>query len=270
MLEPNSYPSPSSESMMSQPTREELNAELLDIPEPPDQPDPITPPGFEEVVSGALSHARGKRGGDLVAVLLVGSGARRAVTPHSDVDLIALVKGQSEGEEIIRIADRLVDIRYRGYKAVEEELPFSPRLPPLLRKGRILFDHDGIGANLIERANQRFRQGPVVAGLNEQIRLKADCLHWLGKAEDLLNKPATAKYLLNMFFEDCVGAFFRLRGLWLTAPVDILRFMISRDPAVGEAAGQFLTASTLHDQIHCGRQLAEILFKDVPNPARID
>lgn len=252
------------------PTREELNAELLEVPEPPEQPDAINEPGYEDVVAVALRHVRGRRGGDLVSVILVGSGARRAVTAHSDVDVIALVKGQAEGHEIVRIADRLADIRYRGHKEVEEELLYSPRLPPLLRKGRILYDHDGIGVNLIERANQQFRQGPPPTSMNEQIRMKAECLHWLGKAQDMADKPATANYLLMVFFDDFVSAFYRLRGLWLTAPVDVPRFITSRDANLGDLAGRFLTATTLAERLNCARDLMPLLFKDIPNPARID
>jgi predicted nucleotidyltransferase len=252
------------------PTREELNAELLAIPDPPEQPETPAPPGFEESIEVALRHARGRRGGDLVGVILVGSGARRTVTPHSDIDLIVLVKGEADSHEILRVGDRLADIRYRGHKAVEEELAYSLRLPPLLRRGRVLYDHDGISSRLIERANQRFRQGPPPASMNEQIRLKAECYHWLGKAQDVADKPGTAQYLLTLFYEDCVLAFFRLRGFWLTAPVDIHRFMYSRDPALANLAGEFLTASTLADRLSCAGQLADQLFKDVPNPARID
>ena len=65
----------------SVPTREELNAELLAVPEPPEQPETPPPPGFEDSVDVALRHVKGQRGGDLVGVILVGSGARRAVTP---------------------------------------------------------------------------------------------------------------------------------------------------------------------------------------------
>src|SRR5207344_1702600 len=103
------------------PTSEELKAELLEMPEPPEQPDPITEPGFEELVALALRHVRGRRGGDLVGVILVGSSVRRAITAHSDIDLIALVKGQADGHEIVRVADRLVDIRYRGHHELEED-----------------------------------------------------------------------------------------------------------------------------------------------------
>jgi len=252
------------------PTREELQAELVDVPEPPEQPEPINEPGYEEIVNVALRHVKGRRGGDLVSVILVGSGARRAVTAHSDVDLIALVKGQADGHEIVRVADRLADIRYHGHKDVEDELPYSSRLPSLLRKGRILFDHDAIGAKLIERANQRFRQGPPPASMNEQIRLKAQCLHWLGKAQDLADKPAAAQYLLTLFFEDYVNALFRMKGLWLTAPADIPRFIASRDATLGDLAGRFLTAGTLPERLNFGRDLSDLLFKDVPNPARID
>ena len=252
------------------PTREELNAELLAVPEPPDQPETPPPPGFEDSVETALRHVKGRRGGDLVGIILVGSGARRAVTPHSDIDLVALVKGSADGHEILRVGDRLADIRYRGHKEVEEELAYSLRLPPLLRKGRLLHDHEGIGAKLIEKAHQRFRQGPPPASINEQIRMKAECLHWLGKAQDLADKPGTAQYLLMLFYDDCLTAFFRLRGFWLTAPVDVHRFMFSREPTLADLAGRFLTAAALSERLNFGRQFADLLFKDVPNPARID
>ena len=252
------------------PSSEELKAELLAMPEPPEQPDPIEEPGFEELVTIALRHVRGRRGGDLVSVILVGSSVRRAITTHSDIDLIALVKGQADGHEIVRVADRLADIRYRGHLELEEDLPHSPRLPSLLRKARILFDHENIGAKIIERAHQRFRQGPPPVSINEQIRMKAECFHWLGKARDLADKPATAQYLLAIFFDDAVTAFFRLRGFWITSPTDVLKFIASRDAGLADLAAQFLTAATLPERLNFGRDLADTLFKDVPNPARID
>lgn len=258
------------ESTHTIPTKDELQSELVPLPEPLEPPEPLNEPAYEEIVGIALRHARGRRGGDLVSVLLVGSGARRAVTAHSDVDLIALVKGQADSHEIVRVVDRMADIRYWGHKEVEDELAYSPRLPSLLRKARILHDHDAIGAKLIERANHRFRQGPPPANLNEQIRLKAECFHWLGKAQDLADKPATAQYLLMIFFDDFVNAFFRLRSLWVTAPVDVPRFISSRDATLGDLAAQFLMATTLPERLNCGRDMANLLFKDVPNPARID
>jgi len=140
----------------------------------------------------------------------------------------------------------------------------------LLRKGRVLFELEATGTKLVEKANHRFRQGPPPAGLNEKIRLKVDCLHWLGKAEDLLYQPATAQYLLGMFVEDLLEAFFRLRGFWLTSPADMLRFVASRDAGLGELLDRFMTAPTLPDRLSLGRQLANQLFRDVPNPPRVD
>lgn len=260
----------SSQSSPSLPSSEELKAELLDIPEPPEMPPAVPPPGYDDALAVAVKYVRAKRGGDLVGIILVGSGARRAVTAHSDIDLIVLVKGPANGQEMIRVADRLVDIRYGEHKTVSEDLDYSPRLAPLLRKGRILFDHEEIAAQVIAKAAQRFRQGPPAASLHERIRLKADCLHWLGKVEDLRDKPNTAQYLLQVFFEDCLSAFFRTRGLWLTAPVDSLRFMASRDSALGDLAGQFLSAATLHERLMCGRRFADALFRDIPLPPRVD
>ena len=50
-------------STTSTPTREELNAELLEVPEPLEQPESPPPPGFEDNVEVALRHIKGRRGG---------------------------------------------------------------------------------------------------------------------------------------------------------------------------------------------------------------
>ena len=131
----------SSQSTRTLPSSEELKAELLEIPEPPEMPPAVPPPGYDDALAGAVKYIRAKRGGDLVGIILVGSGARRTVTAHSDIDLIVLVKGPADGQEMIRVGDRLVDIRYGEHQTVGEDLAYSPRLAPLLRKGRILYDH---------------------------------------------------------------------------------------------------------------------------------
>jgi hypothetical protein len=267
-MEPDS--SSSLDPSSSLPTREELEAELLPVPDPPEVILPPNPPGTDRIIAEALTYIRGKRGADLVSIILVGSGARRSLTAHSDLNFIALVKGLDEGEEIVRVADRLIDIRYRSHKAVEQEMPHVSRLPPLFRKGRVLFDHEMIGAKLVEKAAQRFRQGPKPASMNERIRLKADCLHRLGKAQDMLHQPATAQYLVGVFLDHLLNAFFRLRGFWLTAPADLLRFAMTRDTAVGELFDRAMTAPTLAERLTLGQELTNLIFKDIPNPARVD
>jgi predicted nucleotidyltransferase len=251
--------------------REELVAELLPVPEPPEPPPSPEPPGIHKILAHALGHVRGKRGGDLVAVLLIGSGAHQALTPHSDLDLMVLVKGHDDSHEIIRIADRYIDIRYRNTRVVEADLANTVSLVPLLRKARILFEQEAVGSKLVTSAQQRFRQGPPPLRLIEKIRLKAECLHWLGKAEDLLiRQPATAEYLLALFFEDLLQAFYRMRGLWPMPPAERIRFAALRDRDFGELLEQFQRASTTALRLEVGHQLAEQLFKDVPNPQRVD
>jgi len=261
---------PTDDSQAQRPSREELQAELLDIPDVPEDPVSHDEPGLEQILAAALSYIRGRRGADLLAVILVGSGARRAVTPHSDVDLIVLAKGKDEGDEIVRVANRQVEIRYREYKGVEQDLAHVSRLPPLLRKGRVLFELEGAGSKLIDKAGQRFRSGPSPVGMNEKIRLKAECVHRLGKVEDLRHHPATAQYLLGLFLDDLIHDFFRLRGFWPTAPADTLRFIASREPALGELIGRFLTAPTLAERVSLGWDLAQAVFQDIPLPQRVD
>src|SRR5262249_59961659 len=86
------------------PTSEELQAELLAMPEPPEQPDPIDEPGFEELVAVALRHVCGRRGGDLVGVVFGGARVRRALTARSDICLLLLVEGQGDGHQSVRVS----------------------------------------------------------------------------------------------------------------------------------------------------------------------
>ncbi len=252
------------------PSREELQAELAPVPEPPPPPEPPLPPDTEAILEVALRHIRGKRGGDLVGIVLVGSGAKRALTPHSDLDLIALVKSQPEGDEFVRVSDRQVDIRYREIKAVEEEMPFTPRLPGLLRKARVLYEVDGAATRLRDKAQQAFRQGVPPPSLNERIRLKADCFHWLGKAEDLKHDLPAAQYVFNGFLDCALHAFFRLRGFWPTAPAEAVRFVTARDEALGAILEEAICASPFEARLAAGQEFAALLFQDVPNPQRID
>jgi hypothetical protein len=50
----------------------------------------------------------------------------------------------------------------------------------------------------------------------------------------------------------------------------MLRFLNSRDPALAELMEQFLTVTDIAGRIDIGTQLIAAVFKDVPNPARID
>jgi predicted nucleotidyltransferase len=254
----------------SVPSREALQAELLPVPEAAEPLHALEPPSQEAILEAALRYVRGRRGGDLVAVVLVGSGTRRAVTAHSDLDLIAFVKGAQEGHEVVRVAHRLVEIRYRDHKAVEQDIQHVLRLPPLLRKGRVLFEVESVGTRLIERANQRFRNGPPMLNMHERIRLKAECAHWLGKAEDLAFQPATASYLLGQFAELFLDAYFRIRGWWPTAPAETLRFIATRETSIGSTLERFFAGTTLADRLAAGHDLMQQVMHDIPLPPRID
>ena len=63
-----SHLAPSSpQSSPALPSSDELKAELLDIPEPPEMPPAVTPPGYDDALAGAVKYVRAKRGGDLTA-----------------------------------------------------------------------------------------------------------------------------------------------------------------------------------------------------------
>ena len=56
----------------------------------------------------------------------------------------------------------------------------------------------------------------------------------------------------------------------LTSPADTMRFVSSRDSTIGDLLARFMTSPTLEERLELGRQLADLLFKEIPSPARVD
>ncbi len=234
-------------------------------------PEKSTPvPEIEHILAKAVRYIRAKRGGDLAAIILAGSAARDAMMPHSDVDLLVLVLGKDNSHELVRVLNRHLDIRYLGVAVAEEQVQTSPRLPIILRKARVLFEMEAAGSQLLQKAHARFRHGPPPPTIHEKIQLRAEVLHWLGKAEDRQAEPAVSRHLVSIFLDESINAFYRLRGFWPASPVEHLRFIAQRDSALGDLLRQALSAADLSDQLATAHRIAEHLFRDIPSPARID
>jgi hypothetical protein len=75
---------------------------------------------------------------------------------------------------------------------------------------------------------------------------------------------------VGIFLDHLLNAFFRLRGFWLTAPADLIRFVSTRDAAVGDLFDRAMMAPTLAERLALGQELSQLIFKDIPNPARVD
>src|SRR5438094_896585 len=122
----------------------------------------------------------------------------------------------------------------------------------------------------LEQAQSRFRQGSPSLTLHEKIRLRSDALHWLGKAEDHREQPGMAQYLFSIYLDECINAFYYLRGFWLPSAKESLPFIAQRDPALGDLLQQALAAPELPHRIDLGLRMAEPLFTELASPARID
>ena len=225
---------------------------------------------IEQILAKAVRYVKAKRGGDLAAIILAGSAARDALMPHSDVDLLVLVLGKDNSHELVRVLTRNVDIRYLGVSVAEEQVQTSPRLPIILRKARVLLELEAAGSQLLQKAHARFRQGPPPLTIHEKIQLRAEVLHWLGKAEDRQAELAVSRHLVSIFLDESINAFYQLRGFWPASPIEHLRFISQRDGALGDLLRQALSATDLADQLTAACRIADHLFKDIPSPARID
>ena len=122
---------------------------------PPAGSSPPPPPELEQVTAKAVRYIKAKRGGDLAAILLTGSATRQTLMPHSDVNLMVLVRGTESRHELVRIQDRIIEIRYLGLASADEQLKVSLRLPATLRKARVLFEFEAAGSHYLEQAQNR-------------------------------------------------------------------------------------------------------------------
>src|SRR5437868_15402970 len=75
------------------PARDTEPDNVSPLPPPTGSIPPPSPPELEQVTAKAVRYIKAKRGGDLAAILLTGSATRQALMPHSDVNLMVLVRG---------------------------------------------------------------------------------------------------------------------------------------------------------------------------------
>ena len=101
--------------------------------------------------------------------------------------------------------------------------------------------------------------------------MTAAIVHFKGEAlKYLLTQLHCVQYLFSIFLDECINAFYDLRGFWPMSARESLRFISQRDPALGDLLEQTLVAPQLSQRLELGRRVADYLFKDIPAPARID
>ena len=162
----------------------------------------------------ALRHVKAKRGGDLLGIIKPQSNSDALPNAKEKYFLLVIIKGTERSTEWIRVNKQLIEISYRGQKEVEEDIQSSLYLPSFLRKARVLFERDGVASKICDMIAKRFRKGPSYASINEKIALKADCYYWLGKIREEADHRDHFRYILPVFIDQIVGAWFRVRGLW--------------------------------------------------------
>ncbi len=225
---------------------------------------------LNDILPILLRHVKGKRGGDLLGLMMPVIDFDHNSKRRGKLVVFAIIKGEEQDLEWVRIKRRLLEISYRNQKSIEDDLTNSLSMAPFLRKAKVLFERDGISSKICEMAGKRFKQGPPHTSINERIMLKAECYHWVGKMQELTDSPDRAKFVLPSFVEQLIVAWFRLRGLWYVSSSEEFQFIFSRDRVFAEGLRDIWNEEDLKEQLELLQRLASHVLKDIPWPARID
>jgi predicted nucleotidyltransferase len=163
----------------------------------------------------------------LAGIALVGSFARGEARSGSDLDMVALVEGESpERVETFLYHGWPVEVLFKSevevWKAVEEET-LPEKVVPAWAEARILYDPEGRFARLVAEIRQLYRKGPPPMSAEERRYASFELEHLrrllLERAQsEELDERATLALLLAQAVRFGADALIRLKGEWPANP----------------------------------------------------
>lgn len=150
-----------------------------------------------------------KRDPDVRGVLLTGSRARGDARPGSDIDLLVLVASKPERTFISETLNGvLVERHVRDMEGARARLSARPVELYSYLDGRVRHDPDGLLAELVEAAKERFSGYRVSDGEKQAI------FYWLKSASLKLRTARAAGDTLKMGYYASTNSWKVLEGLW--------------------------------------------------------
>ncbi len=157
-------------------------------------------------------------------MILYGSYARGDHGPESDLDLAGFRDTAEPTHDCRRVGDVVLDAWIHPAKEAGEPSAFLR-----LRGGRVLVEHDGFGATLLERIETVYRAGPPALSSSEREtrRVWAEKMLLRAGRGDVEGNYRRA-WLLYALLED----YFALRRRWFEGPKASVAWLAEHRPSV--------------------------------------
>ncbi len=200
---------------------------------------------------------------EAVGAILHGSYARGTARPDSDMDFLCAVDTPWMDKEIRLTQGIEVEIQRMPLRNLHGDITGRDPKPftvATFAECRILFDQDGIIADLCGKAKEIWDKGPTEPSSVEVFFGKSYIRHHLDEIERLKDLMPESRFPLEALFSQAflvsIRAFFRARGFWLLKISDALAEINTIDPEFASVVRGYIEAPDLESRIEYLKRVA--------------
>lgn len=211
---------------------------------------PLDPP-YDQALVEALEYIF-EIHDDVVAINLSGSVAAGEPDARSDIDLYVIIEGDMRHRDQRLFggvpAEMFFNPEDRARRALEEDQREGKAAAvKLIAFGHIIYDPEGIFAELRRDALDVLEQGPTVP--EDAITFQRyTAVDQLDNALDVAQRdPATARLLATEAVSQAVAVWFIERGGWMPRAKDRLSALRDVDPEAADAVERFIESGDVND-----------------------
>ncbi|GCE46785.1 nucleotidyltransferase-like protein [Thermosporothrix hazakensis] len=216
-----------------------------------------------------LERLQQEFGDDLEGVLLTGSRIHSTPGPNSDLDVHVVIRQPRRKRHNFLLDGHEIEMFINPANQLQREIHNgSPVNPHMFAFGHILYDPQGVLAELQEEARQVWEAGPPELQHLWSIRYAvADTLRDI---EDVADDEATATLLISSLCQWLIQVHFQLQHRWWDKPKRLLQELARWDETAAREARTALTSGPLLERVAALRRLAEYILKPVGGPMPLE
>lgn len=194
-----------------------------------------------------------------LAIILHGSRASGKNRPHSDWDVNVVVNQDTPTEQTILDGDA-IDVEAIRMDVSDDAL--MDRVGNNFHSAKILFDIDGVGENLVRRAQALAEKGRVLSPEEYQSR-KSFLFRLINRLVDAgESNPIVFDYQLSKFLQRAVNYSFEVDGRWSKSIYDAVSDIESKNPELFKELSLITSNISDTEKTECAERIYKIIFKE--------
>ncbi|GGH78035.1 putative nucleotidyltransferase [Pullulanibacillus pueri] len=206
---------------------------------------------------------------NVIGIIRYGSRKLDDLSPGGDFDIVVISNMRPKGLESIHfdVGDIPIDLSLRRLEDLRRDQPLSPTIDPLLPKGEILFDRQGILNKEMEGIQTRWKMETSAPTEEEMALRKFGHRHVLDKVRHRFeSNPLLCHFLLSEDMYWKVISYFSVRSIPYEGESAALIWLKANDPKIYSLIEHFYALTDLSKKFQLSEQLTDLVLAPIEGP----